>query len=506
MSSALDIVFGKITKPEKGTVIVLTSQGPEYSDMATILDEESGGAIIRAAEFSEFKGKNSSAVDLIAPANLKASRILVIGIGDISSDDEPYDWSALGGRIYAKLSGRDKPVTIVADLGEDNDKISTENAAEIGFGMALRSYSFDKYKSASAKKGKGSSKSGPEKVTIQCAEPAKTRKAFANLKAIYEGMFVARDLVNEPSNILGPGEFASRIKELEELGIEVEILNEAALKKKKMNAILCVGQGSTKPTCLAIMKWNGAKNKSEAPVGFVGKGVTFDTGGISIKPAFGMEDMKGDMAGAACVTGLMHTLASRKAKVNAVGVVGLVENMPGPDAQKPGDVVTAMSGKTIEIINTDAEGRLVLADAIWYCQETFKPKFVINLATLTGAILVALGSEYAGVFSNNDELAEQLADASQKTGEKVWRLPLNKNFDKMVDSKIADMKNSAGRFAGSITAAQFLQRFVKPETPWIHLDIAGTGMGSPKTDVNTSWGAGFGVHLLNQLVTDNYED
>lgn len=504
MSSTLDIVFGKISKPEKGTVVVLTNEGPEYSEMAKLLDDESGGAISRAADFAEFKGKNNNSLDLIAPANLKASRVLVMGVSD-SPDDEAYDWAALGGRIYSKLSGRDKPVAVIADSGEGDAVLTSENAAEIGFGLILRSYTFNKYKSSSAK-GQGGSKSGPEKITIQCAEPAKARKAFATLKAISEGTFIARDLVNEPSNILGPKEFADRIQELKEVGVEVEILNDAALKKKKMNAILCVGQGSTKPTCLAIMKWNGAKSKSEAPVGFVGKGVTFDTGGISIKPAFGMEDMKGDMAGAACVTGLMHTLASRKAKVNAVGIVGLVENMPGPDAQKPGDVVTAMSGKTIEVINTDAEGRLVLADAIWYCQETYKPQFVINLATLTGAILVALGNEYAGLFSNNDELANRLADASEKTGEKVWRLPLGKRFDKMVDSKIADMKNSAGRNAGSITAAQFLQRFVKPETPWVHLDIAGTGMASPKTDINTSWGAGFGVQLLNQLVADYYEN
>ncbi len=505
MSSTLDIVFGKITTPEKGTVIVLANEGPDYSEMAKVMDEESGGSLSRAAEFSEFKGKDSNVLDLIAPANLPISRLLVMGLSD-SSDEKPYDWSALGGRIFAKLSGKDKPVTIVADFGDESSLISSENAASIAFGLVLRSYTFNKYKSSSNKKGKDNSKTGPEKITIQCAEPAKARKAFADLKAISEGTFIARDLVNEPSNILGPKEFADRIQELKEVGIEVEILNEAALKKKKMNAILCVGQGSTKPTCLAVMKWNGAKNKSDAPVGFVGKGVTFDTGGISIKPAIGMEDMKGDMAGAACVTGLMHTLASRKAKVNAIGVVGLVENMPGPDAQKPGDVVTAMSGKTIEIINTDAEGRLVLADAIWYCQETFKPKFVINLATLTGAILVALGNEYAGLFSNNDELADRLAEASEKTGEKVWRLPLAKRFDKMVDSKIADMKNSAGRNAGSITAAQFLQRFVKPGTPWVHLDIAGTGMASPKTDINTSWGAGFGVQLLNQLVVDHYED
>jgi leucyl aminopeptidase len=252
------------------------------------------------------------------------------------------------------------------------------------------------------------------------------------------------------------------------------------------------------------MRWNGAKNSKSKPVSFIGKGVTFDTGGISIKPAGGMEDMKGDMAGAACVVGLIHALAARKAKVNAIGAIGIVENMPDGNAQRPGDIVTTMSGQTVEVINTDAEGRLVLADVLWYIQDKYKPLFMINLATLTGAILVSLGNEHAGLFSNNDDLSARVTTAGTQTGEKVWRMPLGPAYDKMIDSKFADMKNIGGRFAGSITAAQFLQRFVN-KTPWVHLDIAGTGMSSPSSEINQSWGSGWGVRLLDRLVANHYE-
>jgi leucyl aminopeptidase len=279
-------------------------------------------------------------------------------------------------------------------------------------------------------------------------------------------------------------------------------LRQKDLEKIGMRALLGVGQGSRKESHVAIMRWNGAKNAT--PVAFIGKGVCFDTGGISIKPAGGMEDMKADMAGAACVTGLMHALAARKAKVNAVGVIGLVENMPDGNAQRPGDIVTSLSGQTIEIINTDAEGRLVLADLLWYVQDRFKPAFMIDLATLTGACVVALGKEHAGLFSNNDELSERLSKAGQATGERVWRMPLLPEYDKIIDSRFADVKNSAGRDAGAITAAQFLQRFVNGAA-WAHLDIAGVAMGSPKTEISQGWNSGYGVRLLNRLVEDHYE-
>jgi leucyl aminopeptidase len=321
--------------------------------------------------------------------------------------------------------------------------------------------------------------------------------------AIADGVVLARDLVNEPANVLYPGEFARRASGLSKLGVNVEVLDVAAMRKLGMGALLGVGQGSAHESKVVVMRWNGGKRGTD-PIAFIGKGVCFDTGGISIKPAQGMEDMKGDMAGAACVVGLMHALAARKAKVNAVGAIGLVENMPDGKAQRPGDIVKTMSGQTIEIINTDAEGRLVLADVLHYVNKRFKPKFMINLATLTGAIIVALGQEYAGLFSNDERLCERLAKAGEATGERVWRMPLGPEYDKMIDSKFADMKNTGGRWAGSITAAQLLQRFVN-KTPWAHLDVAGTAMGSPQTEINRSWGSGWGVRLLDRLVEDYYE-
>ena len=315
---------------------------------------------------------------------------------------------------------------------------------------------------------------------------------------------LARDLVNEPANVLGPVEFADRIAALSQQGIDVEILGEAELRALKMDALLGVAQGSPRPPRLAIMRWNGGPD-DEAPIAFVGKGVVFDTGGISIKPAGSMDEMKGDMGGAAAVVGVMRALAGRSAKVNAIGIVGLVENSVDGNAQRPGDIVTAMSGTTIEVLNTDAEGRLVLADALWYCQDRFKPKFMVNLATLTGAIIVALGNQHAGLFSNNDELSDRLLAAGIGTGEKVWRLPLAPEYDKMIEGKFADIKNiGGGRAAGAITAAQFLQRFVN-DVPWAHLDVAGTAMGSPANEYNQSWASGFGVRLLDRLVSDHYQ-
>jgi leucyl aminopeptidase len=303
--------------------------------------------------------------------------------------------------------------------------------------------------------------------------------------------------------MLGPIEFAEHCKELEKLGVKVEVLTEREMRKLKMGALLGVAQGAVRPPRLVVMQWSGGKS-SEKPIAFIGKGVVFDTGGNSMKPASGMEDMKGDMGGAAAVTGLMLALAQRKAKANVVGIIGCVENMVDGNAQRPGDIVTSMSGQTIEVLNTDAEGRLVLCDALWYCNDRFQPNFMINLATLTGAIMVALGTYHAGLFSNNDELAERLTAAGLATQEKLWRMPLGSEYDKLIASKNADMKNIGGRHGGAITAAQFLQRFVK-DTPWAHLDIAGTAMASPSNEINQSWGSGFGVRLLDRLVRDHYE-
>ncbi|MGE3245973.1 MAG: leucyl aminopeptidase, partial [Beijerinckiaceae bacterium] len=415
-------------------------------------------------------------------------------------DDKPADYAAMGGSIMGKLGKRGGPVTVFFDLPE-YDGAPSDAAADFAMGLLLRSYAFDAYKTKKKdNNGKGESDFD---IAIAVADPAPARKAFAAREAIAAGVNLARDLVNEPANKLFPVEFANRCKALTKLGVKVEILDPKAMEKLGMGALLGVAQGSENPARMVVMHWNGAGAK-EKPVAFIGKGVTFDTGGISIKPSGGMEDMKGDMAGAACVTGLMHALAARKAKVNAIGAIGLVENMPDGKAQRPGDIVTTMSGQTVEVINTDAEGRLVLADVLWYIQDKYKPQFMINLATLTGAMLVALGKEYAGLFANDDALADKLRESGEATGERVWRMPLGPEYDKMLESKFADMKNIGGRFAGSITAAQFLQRFVN-KAPWSHLDIAGTGMAANQTETNQSWGSGWGVRLLDRLVADHYE-
>jgi leucyl aminopeptidase len=340
-------------------------------------------------------------------------------------------------------------------------------------------------------------------ITLAVASVTAVRKAYAARDAVANGVVFARDLINEPANVLYPEEFAQRVTSLKKLGVAVEVLDVAAMKKLGMNALLGVGQGSVHESRCVIMRWNGGRKGGE-PIAFLGKGVCFDTGGVSIKPAGGMEDMKGDMAGAACVVGLMQTLAARKARVNAVGAIGIVENAVDGNAQRPGDIVTSMSGQTIEVINTDAEGRLVLADVLHYVNKRFNPKFMIDLATLTGAIIIALGHEYAGLFANDDKLAERLLKVGARTGEKLWRMPVGPEYDKAIESKFADMKNVGGRPAGSITAALILSRFVD-KTPWAHLDIAGTGMGSPQNDINKSWGSGFGVRLLDRLVAEYYE-
>ena len=363
-------------------------------------------------------------------------------------------------------------------------------------GIKLKSYLFEKYKTKKNKK------------TISISVIGKktpSPKDQIKFKALEDGTFFTRDLVSEPGNVLHPEEYAKRINSLRKFGLKISIYDDKKLKKLGMNTLLGVGQGSIRGSYLVTMEWNGLKNKSK-PLAFVGKGVCFDTGGISLKPAKFMEDMTYDMAGSAVVVGLMKSLALRKAKINAVGVVGLVENMPGGNAQRPGDIVKSYSGKTVEILNTDAEGRLVLADALTFTEEKFKPKFIVDLATLTGAIIVSLGSEYAGLFSNDDKLSQQLIESGEHVEEKVWRMPLNKNYDKLIDSKNADMQNiNYVGGAGSTTAAQFLQRFILNKTPWAHLDIAGMAFSKYGGALNSAGATGFGVRLLNQLVEENYE-
>ncbi len=363
-------------------------------------------------------------------------------------------------------------------------------------GIKLKSYKFEKYKT----------KKNKTNISINViGKNVPNHKDQLKFSSLEEGTFYARDLVSEPGNILHPDEYAKRIKSLSKDGLKIKVYDDKELKKLGMNTLLGVGQGSIRGSYLVTMEWNGSKNKSK-PLGFVGKGVCFDTGGISLKPAKFMEDMTYDMAGSAVVVGLMKCLALRKAKINAVGVVGLVENMPGGNAQRPGDIVKSYSGKTVEILNTDAEGRLVLADALTFTEEKFKPKFIVDLATLTGAIIVSLGSEYAGLFSNDDKLSNQLIKSGEHVEEKVWRMPLNKNYDKLIDSKNADMQNiNYVGGAGSTTAAQFLQRFILNKTPWAHLDIAGMAFSKYGGALNSGGATGYGVRLLNKLIEDHYE-
>jgi leucyl aminopeptidase len=493
----MDIAFTAPALPKEGAAVVFIPEGGKLTGLAAELDSRSGGHISRAIKAAKFEGKRDQLLDLVAPSGTKLDRVLVAGLGDVKKITA-REVELLGGVIAGALQGaKVGAAAIIAEFPAEIAVDQAEAAALIASGVALRIYSFDKYKS------KKPENHVLESVKVMAAPSAKAKKAFARYEALVEGVHLARDLVNEPANLLSPEEFANRAKALAKSGLKVEVLAPADMRKLGMRALLGVAQGSAHEPRLVVMRWNGGP-KGEAPLAFVGKGVTFDTGGISIKPAAGMEDMKGDMGGAACVTGLMLALAKRKARINAVGVIALVENMPDGNAQRPGDIVTSMSGKTIAVLNTDAEGRLILADALWYTQDRFKPKFMIDLATLTGAILVALGKEFAGLFSNNDELASRLSEAGYATGERVWRMPLAAEYDKMIDFEMADMKNIGGRNAGSITAAQFLQRFVNG-TAWAHLDVAGTAMDSVKTPINQSWGSGWGVRLLNRLVAEHYE-
>jgi leucyl aminopeptidase len=496
MSDAVKVGFVQLSTAPSGVLVAFCDEELKLGPATRKALGPAVDLVKRAAAASAFKGKNGSALDLLEPEGIKIQRLLVIGTGK-SSELKERDFLKLGGVVAGKLNAASTKVTVMAEHA--GGAMKPGQAAAIATGIRLRAYKFDRYKT----KKKDENAALSAQVSIAATDVGKSNRAFGSSAHVTDGVELARDLVNEPPNVLFPEEFARRASALRKLGVEVEVLDVKAMTRLGMGALLGVGQGSARPSRTVIMRWNGGK-KGGAPVAFVGKGVCFDTGGISIKGAANMEEMKGDMGGAACVVGLMHALAARKARVNAVGAIGLVENMPDGNAQRPGDIVTSMSGQTIEIINTDAEGRLVLADVLWHVAKKFKPKFMVDLATLTGAIMVALGTEHAGLFSNNDELADRLIKAGVETGEKVWRMPLGPEYDKLIDSQFADMKNTGGRHGGSITAAQFLQRFVD-NTPWAHLDIAGTAMGAPKTEINQSWGSGYGVRLLDRLVADHYE-
>jgi leucyl aminopeptidase len=493
MALAPVIRFSKPQLPSVGTVVILVGEGLAAGPGASGLVAGAG----RATSAAGFAGKAQAMLDIVAPAGSELDRILMVGLGAVA-DLDGRAWLKLGGVVGGKLKElKAKAVTVLAEM-PDGEAVSADDIAEFALGLRLRFYEFDSYKTK-----KPDEPPTALALTIAVRKHEKARLAFAEREAIATGVELARDVVNEPPNVLGTEEFAAKAEALREHGVAVEVLGAEEMRKHGMGAFLGVAQGSHRPPLIVVLKWNGASEK-HAPVAFVGKGVVFDSGGISIKPGGGMEDMKGDMGGAAAVIGLITALALRKAKVNAVGLLALVENMPDGDAQRPGDIVTTASGQTIEIINTDAEGRLILADTLWYAQEIMKPAAIIDLATLTGACIVALGQHHAGLFSNDDVLAERLHGAGEATGEKVWRLPLGPEYDKMIDSKFADMKNTGGRHAGAITAAQLLKRFVG-DVPWAHLDIAGTAMGSPDTEISRSWASGFGVRLLERLVADHYE-
>ncbi|HWX47640.1 MAG TPA: leucyl aminopeptidase [Roseomonas sp.] len=493
-----DILFVKPTLPRAGALVLPLAEGFTLSGLAKAADEATGGAVSRGLEAAGFKGKKGQSCTLWAPGG-HLSRVVAVGLG-VTPDERGAE--AAGGAAWPLVSG--EPEAMIAAEG-----LNAALAAALAFGARLRSYRFDRYRT------KESAEDKPKlvRLTIASAEPEAARAAHAPLSAVADGVFLARDLVSEPPNILFPEEMAERCKGLEKLGVSVEILGPRELKELGFGALLGVAQGSAREPRVVVMQWKGAAkggkdNGKSGPVAFIGKGVTFDTGGISIKPAAGMEDMKFDMAGAGAVIGAMAALAGRKAKVDAVGLVGLVENMPSGTAQRPGDVVKSLSGQTVEVINTDAEGRLVLADVLWYARERFKPRFMIDLATLTGAIIVALGHEHAGLFSNDDELSQQLTAVGNTVGEAVWRMPLGEAYDKALKSEIADMKNVGGRPGGSVTAAQFIQRFIdtrEGHVPWAHLDIAGTAWATKDSAIVPKGATAFGVRLLDRLVAEHYE-
>jgi len=488
------VTFTANNPAKSGTVIVFMNSALEYGDVIQSYRASSEQAFDAAVKAAGFKGATGKSFQTFVLSGTKAVRLVMVGTGKGDSIDYEIQTAKA---VKQLLSAGEKSLTIHFDEDATPDDI-----ARAAVGARLAAYRFDDYKTEATR----TKVQQIETLRLSSDKASAAKSAYNNYYGpVCDGTLLARDLVNLPPNVLFPKNYAAKIKKLEEHGLKVEIIGEKRMKSLGMNAFLGVGVGSERESQFVIMKWNGGK-KGVKPAALIGKGVTFDTGGISLKPGNGMWDMKGDMGGSAAVVGAMMGLAKRKAKANVVGLVGLVENMPDGKAQLPGDIVTSMSGQTIEVQNTDAEGRLVLCDVLHYTVTKIQPTAMIDLATLTGAIITSLGHEHAGLFSNNDDLAAQITAASETSTEKTWRLPLAKAYDKLLDSPFADMKNIGGRTAGSITAAQFLQRFVGKKTPWAHLDIAGTGMKNSRHDPReTTFGTGFGVRLLNRWIADNYE-
>jgi leucyl aminopeptidase len=468
-----------------GTVVVFADAGKELSPAGRHVDGLTGGAISRAINAADWKPRPRKVRSLAFPSGLAAERVIVATLGEAPDRDAAR---RAGGAIAAALAKGD--VTVCTSGVGDRALV-----AEFVWAMVLRLYEFRDYKKSPENEDNGPA---PRAITVTGAEPEALAAASAPFAALAEGVYFTRDLVNEPANRLTTDEFAARLAAMGELGLEVEILGEDRLSELGAGALLAVGQGSDSETKIVVMKWNGGGD--EAPLALVGKGVVFDTGGISLKPAAGMEEMTMDMGGAGVVAGVMRTLALRKARANVVGIVGLVENMPDSRAQRPGDIVTSMKGETIEVNNTDAEGRLVLADVLWYAQKTFNPAAIVDLATLTGAILVALGKTIAGHFANDDAFNAEYEAACRVTGDRTWRMPLDKDYHDLIKSTFADMKNTGGRHGGSCIGAAFLEKFVEEGTPWIHIDIAGVTTASSPTHLAAKGATGWGVAALDELV------
>ncbi len=496
----MDIRF--VTAGSGDVVAVMATDGGELLGAGKALDTAAGGRIAKAMKAASFKGGAGQVTDILAPDGVDFARVLVIGVGKPDAADGMAVERWAGHAVKRVLTSGAEKLVLQPDALPSVSK--AEAGSHAAMGARLAAYRFDTYRT----KLKPDQKPSLTTVEISMDGPAAAKARAEKDAAIVEGVFFARDLVSEPPNVLYPESFAERLRDLETIGCEVDILEPETMERLGMGALLGVAMGSSRPGRLVSIKWNGG-SKGAKPVALVGKGVTFDTGGISLKPGAGMDEMKGDMGGAAAVAGAMKAIALRKAKANVVGVVALVENMPGSNAQRPGDIVTTMSGQTIEVLNTDAEGRLILADAVWYAQDKFEPSALIDLATLTGAVIIALGNENAGMFSNDEDLAHAITAAGQTEGEPVWRLPLSAAYDKLIDTPNADMKNIAGKpVAGSIVGAQFVKRFIKDGLPWAHLDIAGTAWKSgPYEDpLSPAWATGYGVRLLNRLIQNRYEE
>ncbi len=496
----MDIRFA--ASGEGDVLAVMACEGGKLLPAAQALDAATKGRITKALQAIRFTGGLGSALDVLAPEGVDFKRVLVIGVGKEESADGLAVERWAGHAVRRTLTSGAEKLVLQPDALPGVSK--AEAGAHAALGARLAAYRFDAYRT----KLKPENKPSLTTVEIAMEAPATARARADKDAAIAEGVFFARDLVSEPANVLYPASFAERLRDLETIGVDVDVLDATTMEKLGMGALLGVAQGSANPARLVAMSWNGGR-KGVRPLALVGKGVTFDTGGISLKPGAAMDEMKGDMGGAAAVAGAMKAIALRKAKANVVGIVALVENMPGPNAQRPGDIVTTMSGQTIEVLNTDAEGRLILADAVWYAQDKFNPVAVIDLATLTGAVIVALGHEHAGLYANDEDLAHAIVAAGIAEGEPVWRMPLGAGYDKMIDSPNADMKNISGKTAGgSIVAAQFIKRFVKEGVHWAHLDIAGTAWkpGPYEDPLSPVWATGYGVRLLNRLIANKFEE